>query len=82
MNRQAHRRGGRHRDRHTVRDHGVRSDVPILKRIVLRTAVWLSPAAAGSNCRTHTRAARLQPKGAHGIDITVSGMGMPANSSR
>ena len=57
-------------------DHGVRSDVPVLKRIVLRTAVWLSRRSrrlglsdAHNGLRVFNRAV------ADALDITMSGMG-------
>jgi polyprenyl-phospho-N-acetylgalactosaminyl synthase len=57
-------------------DHGTRSDVPVLKRIVLRTAVWLSPRSrrlglsdAHNGLRVFNRTV------ADGLDIAMSGMG-------
>jgi hypothetical protein len=57
-------------------DHGVRSDVPLLKRIVLRTAVWMSRRSrrlglsdAHNGLRVFNRAV------AESLDITMSGMG-------
>jgi polyprenyl-phospho-N-acetylgalactosaminyl synthase len=57
-------------------DHGVHSDVPALKRIVLRTAVFLSPRSrrlrlsdAHNGLRVFNRTV------AEGLDITMTGMG-------
>ena len=57
-------------------DAGVRSDVPALKRIVLRTAVWLSARSrrlglsdAHNGLRVFNRTV------AEGLDITMNGMG-------
>jgi glycosyltransferase involved in cell wall biosynthesis len=57
-------------------DHGIRSAVPVLKRIVLRTAVWLSPRSrrlglsdAHNGLRVFNRTV------ADGLEITMTGMG-------
>jgi polyprenyl-phospho-N-acetylgalactosaminyl synthase len=57
-------------------DHGIRSDVPVLKRIVLRTAVWMSPRSrrlgltdAHNGLRVFNRTV------ADGLEITMTGMG-------
>jgi polyprenyl-phospho-N-acetylgalactosaminyl synthase len=57
-------------------DHEIRSDIPVLKRIVLRTAVWLSRRSrrlglsdAHNGLRVFNRTV------ADGLDITMSGMG-------
>ena len=57
-------------------DHGVGSQVPVLKRIVLRTAVWLSPRSrrlALSDAHNGLRV--FNRKVADGLDIAMSGMG-------
>ena len=57
-------------------DHGVGSQVPLLKRIVLRTAVWLSPRSrrlALSDAHNGLRV--FNRKVADGLDIAMSGMG-------
>jgi polyprenyl-phospho-N-acetylgalactosaminyl synthase len=57
-------------------DHGMRSDVPVLKRVVLRSAVWMSPRSrrlglsdAHNGLRVFNRTV------ADGLEIMVSGMG-------
>ena len=57
-------------------DHGMRSDVPVLKRIVLRTAVWMSPRSrrlglsdAHNGLRVFNRTV------ADRLEIMMSGMG-------
>lgn len=55
---------------------GVQSDVPVLKRIVLRTAVWLSPRSRRLMLSdAHNGLRVLNRKVASGLDITMSGMG-------
>lgn len=57
-------------------DQGVGSEVPVLKRIVLRTAVWLSPRSrrlALSDAHNGLRV--FNRKVADGLDIAMSGMG-------
>ncbi|MFZ0832305.1 MAG: glycosyltransferase family 2 protein [Mycobacterium sp.] len=57
-------------------DHGVRSDVPFLKRIVLRTAVFLSPRNRRLKLTdAHNGLRVFNRKVAEGLDITMSGMG-------
>ena len=57
-------------------DHGVRSDVPFLKRIVLRTAVFLSPRNRRLRLSdAHNGLRVFNRKVAEGLDITMSGMG-------
>lgn len=57
-------------------DHGVRSDVPFLKRIVLRTAVFLSPRSRRLRLSdAHNGLRVFNRKVAEGLDITMSGMG-------
>lgn len=56
--------------------HGVRSDVPVLKRIVLRTAVFLSPRSRRLKLSdAHNGLRVFNRKVAEGLDITMSGMG-------
>ena len=55
---------------------GVQSDVPVLKRIVLRTAVWLSPRSRRLQLSdAHNGLRVFNRKVAAGLDITMSGMG-------
>ena len=55
---------------------GVQSDVPVLKRIVLRTAVWLSPRSRRLKLSdAHNGLRAFNRKVAEGLDITMSGMG-------
>ena len=55
---------------------GVQSDVPVLKRIVLRTAVWLSPRSRRLELSdAHNGLRVFDRKVAEGLDITMSGMG-------
>ena len=55
---------------------GVQSDVPMLKRIVLRTAVWLSPRSRRLELSdAHNGLRVFIRKVARGLDITMSGMG-------
>jgi glycosyltransferase involved in cell wall biosynthesis len=57
-------------------DSGVRSDVPVLKRLVLRTAVWLSPHSRRLNLSdAHNGLRVFNRKVAEGLDITMNGMG-------
>ncbi len=57
-------------------DHGVRSDVPILKRIVLRTVVWLSARSRRLKLSdAHNGLRVFNRRVADGLDITMSGMG-------
>jgi glycosyltransferase involved in cell wall biosynthesis len=57
-------------------DHGVHSEVPVLKRIVLRTAVWLSPRSRRLNLSdAHNGLRVFNRKVAAGLDIAMSGMG-------
>jgi glycosyltransferase involved in cell wall biosynthesis len=57
-------------------DHGVRSEVPVLKRIVLRTAVWLSPRSRRLKLSdAHNGLRVFNRKVADALDITMSGMG-------
>lgn len=56
--------------------HGVRSDVPVLKRIVLRTAVWMSRRSRRLGLSdAHNGLRVFNRKVADGLDITMSGMG-------
>ena len=56
--------------------HGVRSDVPVLKRIVLRTAVFLSPRSQRLHLSdAHNGLRVFNRKVAQALDITMSGMG-------
>jgi glycosyltransferase involved in cell wall biosynthesis len=57
-------------------DQGVHSEVPVLKRIVLRTAVWLSPRSRRLNLSdAHNGLRVFNRKVATGLDIAMSGMG-------
>ncbi|MGE5698150.1 MAG: glycosyltransferase family 2 protein [Candidatus Sericytochromatia bacterium] len=57
-------------------DHGVRSDVPFLKRVVLRTVVFLSPRNRRLKLTdAHNGLRVFNRKVAEGLDITMSGMG-------
>lgn len=57
-------------------DHGVRSDVPLLKRMVLRTAVFLSRRSRRLKLTdAHNGLRVFNRKVAEGLDITMSGMG-------
>ena len=57
-------------------DQGVHSEVPVLKRIVLRTAVWLSPRGRRLNLSdAHNGLRVFNRKVAGGLDIAMSGMG-------
>jgi glycosyltransferase involved in cell wall biosynthesis len=57
-------------------DQGVHSEVPLLKRIVLRTAVWLSPRSRRLNLSdAHNGLRVFNRKVAGGLDIAMSGMG-------
>ncbi len=57
-------------------DHGVRSDVPFLKRVVLRTVVFLSPRSRRLKLTdAHNGLRVFNRKVAEGLDITMSGMG-------
>jgi glycosyltransferase involved in cell wall biosynthesis len=57
-------------------DQGVHSEVPMLKRIVLRTAVWLSPRSRRLNLSdAHNGLRVFNRKVAAGLDIAMSGMG-------
>jgi len=57
-------------------DHGVRSDVPLLKRMVLRTAVFLSRRSRRLKLTdAHNGLRVFNRKVAEGHDITMSGMG-------
>jgi polyprenyl-phospho-N-acetylgalactosaminyl synthase len=57
-------------------DQGVHSEVPALKRIVLRTAVWLSPRSRRLNLSdAHNGLRVFNRKVAGGLDIAMSGMG-------
>jgi polyprenyl-phospho-N-acetylgalactosaminyl synthase len=57
-------------------DQGVHSEVPVLKRIVLRTAVWLSPRSRRLNLSdAHNGLRVFNRKVAAGLDIAMSGMG-------
>lgn len=57
-------------------DQGVHSEVPVLKRIVLRTAVWLSPRSRRLNLSdAHNGLRVFNRKVAGGLDIAISGMG-------
>src|ERR1700756_446116 len=57
-------------------DSGVRSEVPVLKRLVLRTAVWLSPRSRRLNLTdAHNGLRVFNRKVAAGLDIAMSGMG-------
>ena len=56
--------------------HGVRSDVPFLKRVVLRTAVFFSPRSRRLQLTdAHNGLRVFNRKVADGLDITMSGMG-------
>ncbi len=56
-------------------DQGVHSQVPVLKRIVLRTAVWLSPRSRRLNLSdAHNGLRVFNRKVAGGLDIAMSGM--------
>jgi glycosyltransferase involved in cell wall biosynthesis len=56
--------------------HGVRSDVPLLKRVVLRTAVLLSPRSRRLGLSdAHNGLRVFNRKVAEGLNITMSGMG-------
>jgi glycosyltransferase involved in cell wall biosynthesis len=56
--------------------HGVRSDVPLLKRVVLRTAVLLSRRSRRLGLSdAHNGLRVFNRKVAEGLDITMSGMG-------
>src|SRR5262249_47197264 len=55
---------------------GVHNDVPVLKRIVLRTAVWLSPRSRRLKLSdAHNGLRVLNRRVADSLDITMSGMG-------
>jgi glycosyltransferase involved in cell wall biosynthesis len=55
---------------------GVHSEVPVGKRIVLRTAVWLSPRSRRLNLSdAHNGLRVFNRKVAGGLDIAISGMG-------
>jgi polyprenyl-phospho-N-acetylgalactosaminyl synthase len=57
-------------------DQGVHSEVPLPKRIVLRTAVWLSPRSRRLNLSdAHNGLRVFNRKVAGGLDIAMSGMG-------
>ncbi len=57
-------------------DQGVHSEVPVLKRIVLRTAVWLSPRSRRLNLSdAHNGLRVFNRKVAGGLGIAISGMG-------
>jgi polyprenyl-phospho-N-acetylgalactosaminyl synthase len=57
-------------------DQEVHSEVPVLKRIVLRTAVWLSPRSRRLNLSdAHNGLRVFNRKVAGGLDIAMSGMG-------
>lgn len=57
-------------------DQGVHSEVPVLKRIVLRTAVWLSPRSRRLNLSdVHNGLRVFNRTVAGGLDIAISGMG-------
>jgi glycosyltransferase involved in cell wall biosynthesis len=57
-------------------DPGVRSDMPVLKRAVLRTAVWLSARSRRLNLTdAHNGLRVFNRKVAEGLDITMNGMG-------
>ena len=57
-------------------DQGVHSEVPVGKRIVLRTAVWLSPRSRRLNLSdAHNGLRVFNRKVAGGLDIAISGMG-------
>jgi len=57
-------------------DQGVHSEVPVLKRIVLRTAVWLSPRSRRLNLSDAHNGLRVFNRTvAGGLDIAISGMG-------
>ena len=57
-------------------DQGVHSEVPVLKRIVLRTAVWLSPRSRRLNLSDAHNGLRVFNRTvAGGLDIAMSGMG-------
>ncbi len=57
-------------------DQGVHSEVPVLKRIVLRTAVWLSPRSRRLNLSdAHNGLRVFNRKVAAGLDIAMNGMG-------
>ncbi len=56
--------------------HGVRSEVPFSKRVVLRTAVFFSPRSRRLQLTdAHNGLRVFNRKVAEGIDITMSGMG-------
>jgi polyprenyl-phospho-N-acetylgalactosaminyl synthase len=57
-------------------DQGVHSEVPVLKRIVLRTAVWLSPRSRRLNLSDAHNGLRVFSRTvAGGLDIAINGMG-------
>jgi polyprenyl-phospho-N-acetylgalactosaminyl synthase len=57
-------------------DQGVHSEVPVLKRIVLRTAVWLSPRSRRLNLSDAHNGLRVFNRTvAGGLDIAINGMG-------
>ena len=57
-------------------DQGVHSEVPVLKRIVLRTAVWLSPRSRRLHLSDAHNGLRVFNRTvAGGLDIAISGMG-------
>ena len=57
-------------------DQGVHSEVPVLKRIVLRTAVWLSPRSRRLNLSDAHNGLRVFNRTvAAGLDIAMNGMG-------
>ena len=57
-------------------EQGVHSSVPVLKRIVLRTAVWLSPRSRRLQLSdAHNGLRVFNRKVAAGLDIALSGMG-------
>ena len=57
-------------------DQGVHSEVPVLKRIVLRTAVWVSPRSRRLNLSDAHNGLRVFNRTvAGGLDIAISGMG-------
>jgi polyprenyl-phospho-N-acetylgalactosaminyl synthase len=57
-------------------EQGVHNDVPVLKRIVLRTAVWLSPRSRRLKLSdAHNGLRVFNRRVADSLDITMSGMG-------
>jgi glycosyltransferase involved in cell wall biosynthesis len=57
-------------------EHGVQSDVPLLKRIVLRSVVWLSPRTRRLRLSdAHNGLRVFNRKVADGLDISMNGMG-------